>query len=157
MPNLTAKQQQVFDYIVSRLDDGLPPTVREICSQTGIKSTSTVFGILNALEFSGADLEECDATAVVGVHVGMDLKAETREFLFERIHRSFQRAYRSRGGGNLNEAFEELLYAKGVECPKCWEEHGFGTLGPGIGQRYDRDQDGRFFETEGWHELFDVQ
>ena len=42
-------------------------------------------------------------------------------------------------------------------CPKCWEKHGFGTLGPGIGQRYDRDQDGRFFETEGWHELFDVQ
>ncbi len=53
MPNLTAKQQQVFDYIVSRLDDGLPPTVREICSKTGIKSTSTVFGILNALEEKG--------------------------------------------------------------------------------------------------------
>ncbi len=32
---------------------GLPPTVREICAATGIKSTSTVHGILSALEEYG--------------------------------------------------------------------------------------------------------
>ena len=92
------------------------------CGETHLLSFADMFVIGVALEFSGADFEECDATAVVGVHVGMNLKAEARKFLFERIHHSFQRAYRSRGGGNLNEAFEELLYAKGVECRT--EEHG---------------------------------
>jgi len=34
-------------------------------------------------------------------------------------------------------------------CPECWKEHGFGKLGVGFGQRYDRDPDGRFFKTAG--------
>lgn len=50
---LTEKQQLVYNYLVSALSGGLPPTVREICLATGIKSTSTVHAILSALEEEG--------------------------------------------------------------------------------------------------------
>lgn len=47
---LTEKQLKVYRFLVSRLNSGLPPTVREICAETGIRSTSTVHAILNVLE-----------------------------------------------------------------------------------------------------------
>ena len=50
---LSEKQQAVYNYLVTTLSGGLPPTVREICLATGIKSTSTVHGILSALEEEG--------------------------------------------------------------------------------------------------------
>ncbi|MBP5617630.1 MAG: transcriptional repressor LexA [Clostridia bacterium] len=50
---LKPNQQKVFDYLLAREGEGLPPTVREICAATGIKSTSTVFAILGALEQAG--------------------------------------------------------------------------------------------------------
>ena len=50
---LTEKQQLVYNYLVTELSGGLPPTVREICLATGIKSTSTVHAILSALEEEG--------------------------------------------------------------------------------------------------------
>lgn len=50
---LNEKQQAVYNFLVKELSSGLPPTVREICQATGIKSTSTVHGILNLLEESG--------------------------------------------------------------------------------------------------------
>lgn len=53
MAALTDKQKKVYDYLRERMSTGLPPTVREICSRTGIKSTSTVFNILTALESEG--------------------------------------------------------------------------------------------------------
>lgn len=52
-PVLTEKQTKVYKVIVSFLAEGIPPTVREICSEAGIKSTSTVHGILAALEEGG--------------------------------------------------------------------------------------------------------
>lgn len=53
MKKLTKSQQMVYDYLVSRKDDGIPPTVREICEATGFKSTSTVHSHLNSLEKMG--------------------------------------------------------------------------------------------------------
>ena len=47
---LTPKQESVYNFLVKKLRTGIPPTVREICEATGIKSTSTVHAILNALE-----------------------------------------------------------------------------------------------------------
>lgn len=47
---LTEKQRAVYEFLVKQLNGGIPPTVREICLATGIKSTSTVHGILNFLE-----------------------------------------------------------------------------------------------------------
>ena len=50
---LTPKQESVYRYLVKQLSGGIPPTVREICQNTGIKSTSTVHAILNVLEEGG--------------------------------------------------------------------------------------------------------
>ncbi len=54
---LKEKQQKVFDFLVKKRADGIPPTVREICAATGICSTSTVHSILT-------DLEEMDYISV---------------------------------------------------------------------------------------------
>ncbi len=50
---LTAKQEAVYNFLVKKMQNGIPPSVREICTATGIKSTSTVHAILNALEEQG--------------------------------------------------------------------------------------------------------
>ena len=50
---LTEKQQSVYNFLVKQMSSGFPPTVREICSATDIKSTSTVHAILSALEEEG--------------------------------------------------------------------------------------------------------
>lgn len=50
---LTEKQQQVYNFIVKQMAQGFPPTVREICNNTGIKSTSTVHAVLGVLEEEG--------------------------------------------------------------------------------------------------------
>ena len=50
---LSPKQQEVYNFLVSQLSSGIPPTVREICQNTSIKSTSTVHAILNALDEAG--------------------------------------------------------------------------------------------------------
>ncbi len=50
---LTNKQAVVYAYLVKALASSIPPTVREICNATGIKSTSTVHAILSSLEEQG--------------------------------------------------------------------------------------------------------
>lgn len=50
---LTAGQKLVLEYLRSRMNDGVPPTVREICAATGIKSTSSVHNHLRVLEELG--------------------------------------------------------------------------------------------------------
>ncbi len=52
-PSLKEKQLKVYNFLVKKISAGLPPTVREICDATGIKSTSTVHEILNVLEENG--------------------------------------------------------------------------------------------------------
>ena len=52
MAPLTEKQRRVYEFLQSR-SGAIPPTVREICAAVGIKSTSTVHGILTALEEKG--------------------------------------------------------------------------------------------------------
>ncbi len=55
MKNSPQKQKQidVYNFLVRELSGGLPPTVREICRATGIKSTSTVHAVLESLEEQG--------------------------------------------------------------------------------------------------------
>ena len=44
MGRVTRKQTDIFNFIKSCIDqDGCPPTVREICKHTGLKSPSTVY------------------------------------------------------------------------------------------------------------------
>ncbi|MBQ0110842.1 MAG: transcriptional repressor LexA [Oscillospiraceae bacterium] len=53
MQDITEKQKKVYEFLVEKSSTGLPPTVREIAARLNIKSTSTVHGILSALEEKG--------------------------------------------------------------------------------------------------------
>ena len=53
MDGLTKSQQKVYDYLIKTLPSGVPPTVREICRATGLRSTSTVHAHLKTLEHLG--------------------------------------------------------------------------------------------------------
>lgn len=53
MKPLSGSQQKVFDYIKECSADGRVPSVREICANTGLSSTSTVHHHLKALEEKG--------------------------------------------------------------------------------------------------------
>ena len=55
---LSANQEKVYKFLVKKMQNGIPPTVREICNATGIRSTSTVHAILNALEEYGYILRD---------------------------------------------------------------------------------------------------
>ncbi len=52
--SITAKQQQILDYIKEEIvKRGYPPAVREICDAVGLKSTSSVHAHLESLEKKG--------------------------------------------------------------------------------------------------------
>ena len=53
MGTLNEKRQAVLRFLKERAQDGIPPTVREICTAAGIKSTSTVHAYLKVLEEEG--------------------------------------------------------------------------------------------------------
>ena len=53
MEPLTKSQQKVYDYLREAMPSGIPPTVREICNATGLRSTSTVHAHLKTLEKLG--------------------------------------------------------------------------------------------------------
>lgn len=53
MAQLTESQRKVYDFLVKTMPSGVPPTVREICAATGLRSTSTVHAHLKTLEKLG--------------------------------------------------------------------------------------------------------
>ena len=53
MPDLNPKALEILDYIRDRIDQGLPPSVREICAALEIKSTSTAHKYLKELQEHG--------------------------------------------------------------------------------------------------------
>ncbi len=67
---LTEKQQSVYNFIVKQMADGFPPTVREICNNTGIKSTSTVHAILGVLEEEGYILRDARYSRAIKLDTG---------------------------------------------------------------------------------------
>lgn len=50
---LTESQKKVYDFLKSESSRGVPPSVREICTATGLRSTSTVHAHLKTLEKLG--------------------------------------------------------------------------------------------------------
>ena len=64
---LTEKQSAVYRFLAQRQSGGLPPTVREICRATGIKSTSSVHGILTALEQNGYILRDAHHSRAIRI------------------------------------------------------------------------------------------
>lgn len=52
-PGLTPKQKEVFEFIQAKIQEDIPPTIREIARQMGFSSTGTVRDHLKALENKG--------------------------------------------------------------------------------------------------------
>ena len=54
MEKLTPNEKKTYDYIRRMInDEGFAPSVRDICTACGIKSTATVHSYLNKLEEKG--------------------------------------------------------------------------------------------------------
>ena len=54
MKEISEAQARIYNFLRERIQtDGVPPSVREICTATGIRSTSTVHYHLKALESAG--------------------------------------------------------------------------------------------------------
>lgn len=73
---LTNSQQKVFDFLKKRINDSIPPTVREICEETGLRSTSSVHAILKKLEEMGVierDKNNSRSIRIVGVETAMQI------------------------------------------------------------------------------------
>ena len=69
---LTEKQEKVYSFLVKQMSSGFPPTVREICAETGIKSTSTVHGILTVLEEEGYIVRDAKYSRAIKLDTGYD-------------------------------------------------------------------------------------
>ncbi len=69
---LSEKQQSVYNFIVKQMSEGFPPTVREICNETGIKSTSTVHAILGVLEEEGYIVRDAKNSRAIKLDLGFD-------------------------------------------------------------------------------------
>ncbi len=67
---LNDKQTAVYNFLVQKISDGFPPSVREICTATGIKSTSTVHAILNVLEDEGYILRDPKNSRSIKIDMG---------------------------------------------------------------------------------------
>ena len=53
MDRINDTQQRIYEYLMERSQDGVPPSVREIGAAVGLKSTSSVQANLDALEAAG--------------------------------------------------------------------------------------------------------
>lgn len=53
MKEINETQRRIYQYLSERVEDGVPPTVREIGAAVGLKSTSSVQANLIALESAG--------------------------------------------------------------------------------------------------------
>jgi len=67
MKELTKSQQKILDYIRECAQEGLSPSVREICRATGLKSTSTVHAHLNTLQERGLISREAKLNRTIRV------------------------------------------------------------------------------------------
>lgn len=75
-PKLSKRRQQIYDYLCSYTKEhGYPPSIREICSFTTLKSTSTVSMHLDKLESDGyiyRDPNKPRALEIVGLNPYLD-------------------------------------------------------------------------------------
>ncbi len=53
MKELNKTQKKIYEFLAERSQNGVPPSVREICAAVGLKSTSSVQANLDALEEAG--------------------------------------------------------------------------------------------------------
>ena len=75
MDGLTESQKKVYDYLVKTTPLGVPPSVREICAATGLKSTSTVHAHLKTLERLGYISREAGLNRSIRIEGSLRLRA----------------------------------------------------------------------------------
>lgn len=69
MKELTTKQQQIYDYIISFTEEhGYPPSVREIGEYVGLKSPSTVHFHLKGLQSAGLITQAAGKTRAISIN-----------------------------------------------------------------------------------------
>ena len=91
MANLTRKQQEIYNFILSfTTEHGYPPSVREIGSAVGLKSPSTVHFHMKGLEEAGVIIKaegKTRAISLPGASLGLAAEAVSYTHLTGR-HRS---------------------------------------------------------------------
>ncbi len=82
MVGLGPKEQLVFDYIKDNIrKNGYSPSIRDICSALGIKSTSTVHTCLEKLEKKGFIQKENGKSRTLRIEgVSFDEKGEVKDY-----------------------------------------------------------------------------
>lgn len=66
--SLTTREQAILDCIKNKIrENGFPPTVREICNEVGLRSTSTVHGYLARLEELGVIKRDSSSSRAIEV------------------------------------------------------------------------------------------
>ena len=69
MKAVSEKALTVYEYILERSTEGVPPTVREICMELGFKSTSTAHKFLVELEDAGYIVRESGLNRNIRINV----------------------------------------------------------------------------------------
>ncbi len=73
MNDLSSKQKEILEYMIASVKSkGYPPSVREICEATGLKSTSTVHGHLSRLEKKGYIKRDPSKPRAIELLINMD-------------------------------------------------------------------------------------
>jgi len=71
--DLSSKQKEILEYMIASVKSkGYPPSVREICEATGLKSTSTVHGHLSRLEKKGYIKRDPSKPRAIEMLINMD-------------------------------------------------------------------------------------
>ena len=71
MARTTTKREEILEFLRQfTQENGYAPSVREICTSTGIKSTSTVHAILNALEDGGYIIRDPKNSRSIRIDMG---------------------------------------------------------------------------------------
>ena len=80
MASLTEKDYEILDFIKEELiENGFPPSVREICDKVGLKSTATIHARLRKLEEHGMILRDSSknrSIKVIGLEENYSKKIE---------------------------------------------------------------------------------
>ncbi len=85
---LSDKQQQILDFVNSQVEEkGYPPSVREICSAVGFKSTSTVHGYLEKLKKNGLIMKDPTKPRALRV-IGGEKKSPRKDIDIEKDYYS---------------------------------------------------------------------
>ena len=63
---MNEKEKRVFEYVKERIEDGIAPTVREVCAALNIRSTSTAARYINNLVAKGY-LEKFDGNRAIKI------------------------------------------------------------------------------------------